>query len=266
LIIEEVGMGIIFAGHGGLDVEAARTTVEICAIPQGTTLQFYTDSGQKLRVDHDNFATLWSQVTAPWPALDSTGVTYNLTLQRHDKWVELCEGGTIDPANFHGHQLVVPGFNAVDEVQLCTGTAYDLSPDGEVISGTCPTDPRQIEAGWTHTCDGLLKEYAGQELFWLACTSVLFAEENTAEEEALESAVGERNAIIDLGSDPDQEKLTGTVSNVLENGNKIIGEIVDGYGNTYVFELPADSGVEMFDNVRFDGAPGGSGAFNVVKI
>lgn len=258
-------MGIIFAGHGGLDVEAAGASVEICAIPQDTTLQFYSDSGQILRFKTEDFANIWSQLTAPWPALDSTEVTYNLTLQRHDGWVELCEGGTIDPANFNGHQLVVPGFNADDNVRLCTGTAYDIGDEGQVISGTCPTDPRQIAVGWTHTCGALLQQHAGQQLFWIACTSVLFAEEGTPEEEAVKGAVGGRNAIIDLGTDPDQEKLAGTVSEVLANGATITGEIVDLYGNIYAFQLPADSGVEMMDSVRFDGVSGAGAAFNVVK-
>jgi hypothetical protein len=259
-------MGIIFAGHGGLDVEAAEASVEICAIPLGTTLQFYSDSGQILRVDPGNFANIWSQLTAPWPALDATGVTYNLTLQRHDGWVELCQGGTIDPANFDGHQLVVPGFNAPDLVRLCTGTAYDIGAEGQVISGTCPTDPREIGVGWTHTCGALLQQYAGQQLYWIACTSVEFAEVGTPEEEAVRGAVGERNAIIALGADPDQEKLTGAVSEVLQRDDgSIIGVIVDGYNRPYAFELPAGSGVEAMDPVRFDGVPGEGAAENVVK-
>lgn len=258
-------MGIIFAGHGGLDVEAAGASVEICAIPQNSTLQFYSDSGQILRVKTEDFASFWSQLTAPWPALDSTKVTYNLTLQRHDGWVELCRSGGIDPADFNGHQLVVPGFNAPDEVRLCTGTAYDIGAEGQVISGTCPTDPRQIAVGWTHTCGALLQQYAGQQMFWIACTSVLFAEKGTPAEEAVKIAVGERNAIIDLGTDPDQEKLTGLVSEVLDNGDTVMGSIVDGYGNYYAFKLPADSGVEVMDAVRFDGVPAGGAAFNVVK-
>jgi hypothetical protein len=258
-------MGIIFAGHGGLDVEAAGAGVEICAIPQGTTMQFYSDSGQALRIRTETFADLWTQLTAPWPALDATKVTYNLTLQRHESWVELCQAGTIDAADFNGHQLYVPGFNAPDEVRLCTGTAYQLGDQGEVISGTCPTDPRQIAVGWTHTCGGLLEQYAGQELFWIACTSVLFADEGSPEEQAVLGAVGDRNAVIALGTDPDQEKLTGTVSEVLANGVQIMGQIVDAYGNVYAFELPADSDVEMMDSVRFDGVPAGGAAFNVVK-
>lgn len=258
-------MGIIFVGHGGLDVEAAGTSVEICAIPQGTTVQFYSDSGQILRIKPEELETIWSQLQAPWPALDSTNVTYNLTLQRHDGWVGLCQGGTIDPANFNGHQLVVPGFNAPDEVRLCTGTAYNIGAEGQVISGTCPTDPRQIAVGWTHTCNGLLRQYAGQQLFWIACTSVLFAAAGTPEEEAVKAAVGGHNEIINLGSDPDQEKLTGTVQEVVPNGDTIMGEIVDGYGNIYAFQLPADSGVEIMDWVRFDGVPGEGAAFNVVK-
>jgi hypothetical protein len=260
-------MGIIFAGHGGLDVEAARTSVEICAIPLGTTLQFYTDAGQRLLIEPENFAGIWSQLTAPWPALGSTNVTYNLTLQRAEGWVALCQGGTIDPANFDGHQLVVPGFNAPDEVRLCTGTAYNLGPEGQVISGTCPTDPRQIEVGWKHTCGGLLQQYAGQQLFWIACTEVLFAGKGTPEEAAVKGAVGERNVMIDLGTDPDQEKLTGTVMEVLpKDTTTILGQIVDGYGRYYAFEAPADSGLEMMDAVRFDGVPGKGAAFNVVKV
>ncbi len=119
--------------------------------------------------------------------------------------------------------------------------------------------------GRTHTCNGLLQQYAGQQLFWIACTSVLFAAEGTPEEEAVKGAVGERNEIINLGTDPDQEKLTGTVQEVVPNGDTIMGEIVDMYGKTYAFQLPADSGVEVMDYVRFDGVPGEGAAFNVVK-
>jgi hypothetical protein len=149
-------------------------------------------------------------------------------------------------------------------VQLCTGTAYNLGPQGEVISGTCPTDPRQIAAGWTRTCGGLLQQYPGRQLFWIACTYVLFAEKGTPEEAAVKSAVGDRNAIIALGSDPDQGKLTGTMASLLEDGDTIVGEILAGY-DTYVFRLPADSGVQVLDSVRFDGVPGERMANNVVK-
>jgi len=262
---KDVSMGILLLGHGALVVDPAVTSLEICAIPQGTTLQFYSDIGQTLSLTRAVLADIWPLLTAPWPALDATNVTYNLSLAHDDVWVKLCEDGIVDVANFNGHQLIVPGYNYADPVQLCTGTALRLGPEGEVISGTCPTDPQQVAVGWTHDCDGLLRHYGGTELFWVSCTSVLFIEDDTEEEAALNAAISKINAVVELGSDPDQEKLTGTVSLVIPRDDFIWGEITDADGKEYAFKLPASSGVVQGDSVRFDGARSGKAAFDVVK-
>jgi hypothetical protein len=150
-------MGYILLGHGGLDVDRKRLDpeMEFVAIPAGTTLQFYTDAGQGL-VYGARHLDLWEQMQAPWPALDSTRVTYNLTLySARELWDEELKNNP----SFGGHTLVRAGVDGVpDPIRMCTGTRK-----------TCPTDPRQIAGGWKHGCDGILGTYAG-DLYWLACS------------------------------------------------------------------------------------------------
>src|SRR6185295_19914221 len=100
-------MGYVLLGHGGLDVESGTMPddMEWVAIPQGTTIQFYSDAGQTLvygSQELDFFATL----TKPWGALDSTNVTYNLTLHSaKELWGEELKNNP----SFGGHTLIRAG-------------------------------------------------------------------------------------------------------------------------------------------------------------
>lgn len=150
-------MGYILLGHGGLDIEPLVTPadMEFVAIPEGTTLQFYADAGQGLLYGSRHL-DIWDQLQTPWPALDSTRVTYNLALH-HAR--ELLPEDLWDDPQLRGHTLVRPGVDgAADPLRMCTGTAK-----------SCPTEPRAVAAGETHTCDGVLATYHG-DLHWLACT------------------------------------------------------------------------------------------------
>jgi hypothetical protein len=160
---EERLMGFILLGHGGLDVDPEVTPkeMEYVAIPQGTTLQFYADSGQGL-VYGSYRLDIWEQLQAPWPTLDSSRVTYNLTLHSAG---ELWDEELKNNPQFGGHTLVRAGISGVpDPLRMCTGTP-----------ASCPTDPRAVAKGATHTCDGILGTYRG-DLYWLACTSFLHSD------------------------------------------------------------------------------------------
>jgi hypothetical protein len=151
-------MGYILLGHGDLDVDPKVTPsdMEFVAIPQGTTLQFYADAGQGLRYG-SRALDLWEQLAAPWPALDSSRVTYNLCLySARELWDEELKNNP----QFGGHTLVRAGVDGyADPLRMCTGTR-----------ATCPTDPRDVARGARHRCDGILGTLAG-DLYWLACTS-----------------------------------------------------------------------------------------------
>ena len=178
-------MGYIFLGHGDLDASSSGVdpSMEIVAIPQRTTIQFYADAGQGLVYgSHD--LDIWEQLQAPWPALDSTRVTYNLALYNAaELWAEELKNNP----SFGGHTLIRAGVDGVpDPILMCSGT-----PD------TCPTDPRAVAAGATHTCDGILGTYSG-DLYWLACTS--FA---GVSKELETVALGGRSSDVDMGFDPE---------------------------------------------------------------
>jgi hypothetical protein len=181
-------MGYILLGHGDLNLDPRVTPkeMEYVAIPAGTTIQFYSDAGQGLVYGgHD--LDVWEQLEAPWPALDSTRVTYNLTLYSA---TELWEDELKNNPQFGGHTLIRAGVGGVpDPIRLCSGTP-----------ATCPTDPRQIAAGRTHTCDGILGSYTG-DLYWLACTS--FRRVGADARETVAAAMGGRSTDVELGVDPE---------------------------------------------------------------
>jgi hypothetical protein len=150
-------MGYILLGHGGLDVDPRVTPadMEFVAIPEGTTIWFYADAGQGLLYGSRHL-DIWDQLQAPWPTLDHTRVTYNLVLHHATELLPYNLQG--DP-QFHGHTVVRPGVDgAPDPLRMCTGDR-----------DSCPTDPRAVAAGDTHTCGGVLGTYTG-DLHWVACT------------------------------------------------------------------------------------------------
>jgi hypothetical protein len=177
-------MGYILLGHGGLDVDPKVTSkeMEFVAIPRGTTLQFYADAGQGL-VYGGGDLDIWEQLQAPWPALDSSRVTYNLCLYNaQELWDEELKN---DP-QFGGHTLIRAGVGVPDPLRMCSGT-----------KATCPTDPRDVARGAAHRCDGILGTYTG-DLYWLACTSFL-----NADKRVTDPAMGAAATGVVLGSDPD---------------------------------------------------------------
>jgi hypothetical protein len=178
-------MGYIFLGHGWLEAQAGTIPagMEIVAIPEGTTIQFYADSGQGL-VYGSGELDIWEQLQAPWAPLDSTNVTYNLALgNAAELWADELQN---DPG-FGGHTLIRAGVDGVpDPILMCTG-----SPD------TCPTDPRAVAAGATHTCDGILGTYSG-DLYWLACTSF-----SGVSKDLETAALGGRSTDVVMGANPD---------------------------------------------------------------
>ncbi|MEU9256523.1 hypothetical protein AB0D66_32560 [Streptomyces sp. NPDC048270] len=173
-------------GHGGLFTDGRTAPgMEIVAIPTGTTLQFYADSGQGLAYGEAQLA-VWQQLRPRWEPLRAGNVTYNFCLAplppqdvpseaHRNEW-------------FPGHQFITPGdIGLAREVLLCNGSME-----------TCPTDPRQVvEEGAVHQCTGLLGTYTG-DLYWLACSSFLNADA------AIQNATtADVSRSVTLGHDPD---------------------------------------------------------------
>ncbi|MFF4369357.1 hypothetical protein [Streptomyces sp. NPDC001594] len=178
-------MGYILLGHGSLDLDPERTPpgTEIVGIPQGTRIQFYTDVGQGLVFDATELG-VWDRLTSPWPPLDCSNVTYNLTLDsaRRLEAAALRHGPLLG-----GHQLVRAGLDGFpDPLLLCTGTPR-----------TCPTDTRQAAAGARHRCDGALGRLQGHDLHWLACALV-----EPAGQEPVDTVTAGLSDAVLLGEDP----------------------------------------------------------------
>ncbi|MFE5539471.1 hypothetical protein ACFQ78_27475 [Streptomyces sp. NPDC056519] len=153
-------MGYILMGHGGFvpDPSVTPPGMESVAIPSDTTIQFYSDAGQRLgfgRAQLDAWTGL--DVRAFWPPLDSRNVTYNLALYGDPwRWLAVLR----NESQFGEHEVILPGIRGVpDPAVLCKGT-----PD------TCPTRPEQVVDGAKHDCSGLLARLEG-ELHWLSCTT-----------------------------------------------------------------------------------------------
>jgi hypothetical protein len=184
-------MGYIFLGHGDLDVDPSVTSPEMewVAIPQGTTIQFYADTGQGLCYNSKNL-DVWSQLPKHLNPVDSSNVTYNLNLSNAK---ELWDEELKNNPDFNGNTLIRAGVDGVpDPIRMCTGTRE-----------TCPTDPRQVTAGATHKCDGILAKYTG-ELYWLACTTLY--SESEAQKAIVDAARGDSPENVVLGQDPDKEQ------------------------------------------------------------
>ena len=206
-------MGYIMLGHGGLVVRSDAASVEMgtVAIPQGTTIQFYSDTGQGLYYGSAHL-DVWAQLQTPWPALDSTKVTWNLTLQgAPELWTDELKNNP----SFGGHTLIRPGVDGVpDPIKMCSGT-----------KATCPTDPRQVAGGAKHKCDGILGAYVG-DLYWLACTSVV-----RGDKAVVAAALGTAPEGVLIGEDPD-------TAHELQAGPTVLG-------------LPADVATEV-DTRNYD--------------
>ncbi|MFJ5646156.1 putative adhesin [Streptomyces sp. NPDC093223] len=181
-------MGYILLGHGGIHLEPGFTAPEMesVAIPQGTTLQVYSDAGQTLSYGAYDLDR-WEQLQAPWGPLDSTQVTYNLVLHNSE---ESWERELANNPKFGGNIIVRAGRDGVpDPMSMCSGTV-----------DTCPTRPEQVAQGMTHNCDGILGTFQG-DLYWLACTSFVAPEGETLE--ATNAAMGGNSRSVPMGEDPD---------------------------------------------------------------
>jgi hypothetical protein len=178
---------VVILGHGGF----RQGDIEVL-VPPNTSVTFYSDAGSNL--------TLPAIATAPMGSGWVEGVNCKFDYEKvrnvldnfkSDKTV--IGGGVV--YNFHlqpasaesraiaenldwGGELVTPPSG---EMKLCTGTA-----------ATCPTPALRkqmddhvngVEGAedvpderWSHSCDGLLAEYEGSEIFWVSCTGFSFTD------------------------------------------------------------------------------------------
>ncbi|HVK26434.1 MAG TPA: hypothetical protein VM677_34220 [Actinokineospora sp.] len=180
----------------------------IVAIPPGTTLQFYSDAGQTLRIG--NIEQAFGQLEAPWPVLTSENVTYNLSLTAETE-ATMTEWARVTADSVH--ELHTPGKGGLsDPLLLCDGT-----------TDTCPTDPRDNAA---HGCTGLLGLYTG-ELHWLACTGMV----DPADQAVADIALGDGPSSVFLNNDPDSwDEHTATLLTSLKDILKLHRELSDEAG------------------------------------
>ena len=151
-------MGVVLFGHGRLDTGTGpcRPKMEWVGVPQGTTIQFYADTGQLLKTGEDGLRK-WGDLGAPWGAIDHTGVAPNYALMYGPEFDYL-----LNHPSFAGHTVVRAGNDGLtDPIFLCDGDP----------GGPCPQNPKDITAGKIHRCNGLLAKYSG-DLYWLACSDV----------------------------------------------------------------------------------------------
>jgi hypothetical protein len=227
-------MGTVIFGHGGLDPVAAKD-MEWVAIPADTTLQFYAEAGQTLLTGQTTWAKYAAELTQPWPALDSTRVTYNLRLEA----LNAQEQKEIDVlgADFP-HTIVMIGRD-LPSAQLCTGD-----------STTCPSDPRMI-AGTVagpreHGCDGLLATYKGQELHWIACTGIDgFGADAQG---AVDTARGDAPASVLHGENPDS--AVATALGYLRDHPQAFEAWFDSLSDAEQQKLLADPGIAAWSKGR----------------
>jgi hypothetical protein len=193
-------MGYVFLGHGALDVDSSviPQDMEWVAVPQGTTIQFYSDTGQTLMYGSSDL-DVWNQLTRQLDPVDPSHVTYNLALSSaKELWAEELKNSP----DFAGHTLIRAGVDGVpDPILMCTGhSGKDPDDPTKLEDGACPTDPRQVAAGAKHVCNGILGKYSG-EMFWMACTEVVNA--GPKEQAAVDTARGAAPKQVVVGQNPD---------------------------------------------------------------
>lgn len=183
-------MGFVIFGHGGLTPTNAAK-METCAVGTGTTLQFFADAGQAL-LQERSLLDMFGRLQKPWPPIDQTGVTYNLGLEPFSDAEHAALTSTVQ--DWAGHTLLTVGKDLGCEPILCAGDPT-----------TCPRDPRMLTgavAGPTkHTCNGILGKYAGQELFWVACSVIVGFDDET--QAAVTAARGDNPENVLIGTNPD---------------------------------------------------------------
>ncbi|MFF4704767.1 hypothetical protein ACWC4D_29830 [Streptomyces sp. NPDC001288] len=246
-------MGYVLFGHGGIHLEPGFIHPEMgtVAIPQGTTLQVYSDAGQTL-VYGAGSLDIWERLQAPWGPLDSSQVTYNLVLENSEEsWQE----ELAHHPRFGGHELIRAGRRGVpDPIRLCDGT-----PD------TCPTRPEQVAEGATHQCDGILGNFHG-DLYWLACTSFVgLRGENRA---SVYAALEGHTRSVPMGTDPDYvptETDQRTIAQI--NGATIRNARTDDsipfMLGGFAFLIGEDHGVQHYLYAKFQGLDSFTGTVTV---
>jgi hypothetical protein len=116
-----------------------------------------------------------------------------------------------------------------DPIRLCDGTP-----------ATCPTDPRQVAAGATHTCSGILGTYSG-DLYWLACTSIV-----GGDRDVVAAALGDSPTVVLMGADPDTphalrgvtglQELPADVAAEVDARNRDVLKVLDDGEETYFYQ------------------------------
>jgi hypothetical protein len=169
----------VFLGHGGFNPENASYPAEIL-IPPGTTLRFFSDAGQALvlpatdgNTDYLKVVKVWEHFHEEDSPIPARWVTYNFRLKPDDTDEERQVAMSLD---WGADVVTLPAGSA--PLYLCQGTEdtcptpalnvqqakYDDSGDGDPVP----------DGRWAHGCDGILGQYAGHDLIWVACTSFTF--------------------------------------------------------------------------------------------
>lgn len=188
---------VVLIGHGGYIPQAGGYPGEIL-VPPGTTLKFYAEAGEALKLplkdgpggkrvlDHEKFQGPWDHLQDEGSPLGERQVTYNFQLQPERSDAEVEAMGQID----WGGQMLTPPLGG-DAYFLCKGSEdtcptpallvqqrkHDAGEEGEDGSPV----PAVADDRWSHRCDGILGIYAGNELHWVACSSIVLDDATKSE-------------------------------------------------------------------------------------
>ncbi|MER7578173.1 hypothetical protein [Streptomyces sp. NPDC126514] len=164
-------MSIILVGHGNFnppEMESYHPEMGVVAIPDGLTLQFFSEITQ-VTTDKEALGGWFQDWVVRWPAIKAGAnaplrkgsVTPNFSLASIFKrkgaarnFMKLCEKYMPD------EEIVLADFSPQGRLQMCTGNP-----------AICPTNPKK-QGEWVHKCNGILGVYAGEDLYWAACTAV----------------------------------------------------------------------------------------------
>ncbi len=169
----------VFLGHGDLKPQFATFPPELL-VPPGTSLRFFSDAGQTLylpqkdgNTDYTRVVNVWEHFHEEEAPIPERWVTYNFRLSPEDTDEERQLAMSLD----WGAEVVSLPAGSMP-LYLCQGTA-----------DTCPTPMLNVQQAkhergeggpvpdsrWEHDCEGILGQYAGHELIWMACTAFSFA-------------------------------------------------------------------------------------------
>ncbi len=168
----------VFLGHGGFNPASGTYPGEVL-VPTRTTLRFFSDAGQALVLpaaagasDYNKVVNVWEHFHEDEAPIPERWVTYNYGLYPEDTEEERQLALSL---NWGASVVTLPAGSAPQF--LCQGTADSCPTPALNVQQRTFEETGEGEAvpddRWNHTCDGILGQYAGNDLVWIACTSFM---------------------------------------------------------------------------------------------